>query len=140
MEYHPRISNRNYKPNSSWLFQLRAAGRPAGCIDIIQLIPTSVEYMHQWISIGSDNGLSPVSRQAIIWTNAGLVSIGPLATIFSEIRIKIDKNFHSQKCIWKKNRLRNGGHFVQGGGGGGGRVKDRTPYIVTTSLIGWAHT
>ena len=27
--------------------------------------------------IGSDNGLSPVCRQAIIWTNAELLSIGP---------------------------------------------------------------
>ena len=28
--------------------------------------------------IGSDNGLSPDRRQAIIWTNAGLLLIGPL--------------------------------------------------------------
>ena len=35
--------------------------------------------------IGSDNGLSPDRRQAIIWTNAGLVLIGPLGTNFSEI-------------------------------------------------------
>ena len=34
--------------------------------------------------IGSDNGLSPGRRQAIIWTNAGLLSIGPLGTYFSE--------------------------------------------------------
>ena len=39
--------------------------------------------------IGSDNGLSPVRRQAIIWTNAGLLSIGPLGTNFSEILIEI---------------------------------------------------
>ena len=39
--------------------------------------------------IGSDNGLSPDRRQAIIWTNAGLLLIGPLGTIFSEILIKI---------------------------------------------------
>ena len=36
-------------------------------------------------SIGSDNGLSPDRRQAIIWTNAGILSIGPLGTNFSEI-------------------------------------------------------
>ena len=41
------------------------------------------------VSIGSDNGLSPIRRQAIIWTNAGLLSIGPLETNFSEILIKI---------------------------------------------------
>ena len=39
--------------------------------------------------IGSDNGLSPVRRQAIIWTNAGIVLIRPLETNFSEISIEI---------------------------------------------------
>ena len=37
------------------------------------------------IIIGSDNGLSPCRRQAIIWTNAGILFIGPLGTTFSEI-------------------------------------------------------
>ena len=41
------------------------------------------------VSIGSDNGLSPIRRQAIILTNAGLLSIGPLGINFSEISIKI---------------------------------------------------
>ena len=39
--------------------------------------------------IGSDNGLSPCRRQAIIWTNAGILLIGPLGTNFSEILIGI---------------------------------------------------
>ena len=39
--------------------------------------------------IGSDNRLSPGRRQAIIWTNAGKVLIGPLATNFSEMLIEI---------------------------------------------------
>ena len=39
--------------------------------------------------IGSDNGLSPGRRQAIIWTNAGILLIGPLGTNFSEILIGI---------------------------------------------------
>ena len=39
--------------------------------------------------IGSDNGLSPARRQAIIWTNAGILLIGPLGTNFSEILIEI---------------------------------------------------
>ena len=38
---------------------------------------------------GSDNGLSPGRRQAIIWTNAGIVLIGPLGTNFSENLIEI---------------------------------------------------
>ena len=37
------------------------------------------------ISIGSGNGLSPVRRQAITWTNAGFLSIGTLGTNLSEI-------------------------------------------------------
>ena len=39
--------------------------------------------------IGSDNGLSPCRRQAIIWTNAGLLLIGPLGKNFNEILIQI---------------------------------------------------
>ena len=39
--------------------------------------------------IGPDNGLSPDRRQAIIWTNAGILLIGPLGTNFSEISIEI---------------------------------------------------
>ena len=39
--------------------------------------------------ISSDNGLSPDRRQAIIWTNAGLLLIGPLGTNFIEILIEI---------------------------------------------------
>ena len=38
--------------------------------------------------IGSDNGLSPDQRQAIIWTNVLLLLIGPLGTNFSEILIE----------------------------------------------------
>ena len=36
---------------------------------------------------GSDNGLSPGRRQAIIWTNDGIMLVGPLGTNFSEISI-----------------------------------------------------
>ena len=39
--------------------------------------------------IGSDNGLSPGRRQAIIWNNAGLLLIEPLRSNFSEISIRI---------------------------------------------------
>ena len=40
-------------------------------------------------NIGSDNGLSPGRRQAIIWTNAGMFLIGTLGTNFSEFSIVI---------------------------------------------------
>ena len=39
--------------------------------------------------MGSDNGFSPGQRQAIIWTNAEILSVGPLGTNFSEILAKI---------------------------------------------------
>ena len=42
--------------------------------------------------IGSDNGLSPVRRQAIIWTNAGILFIRPLTK---------SKHFHWIKYVWK---------------------------------------
>ena len=49
--------------------------------------------MHKYVSkltnIVSDNGLSPGRSQAIIWTNAGILLIGPLGTIFSENLVKI---------------------------------------------------
>ena len=37
--------------------------------------------------IGADSALSPGRRQAIIWTNARILLIGPLGTIFVEILI-----------------------------------------------------
>ena len=59
-------------------------------------------------SIGSDNGLSPGRRQALIWTNAGLLSTGPLEKNFSEILIEMQNFSFIRKC------LRNGVHFVPG--------------------------
>ena len=61
-------------------------------------------------NIGSDNGLSPGRRQAIIWTNDEILLIGPLGTNFSEFLIVIH-TFSFNKCTWKC-RLRNGVHFV----------------------------
>ena len=43
--------------------------------------------------IGSDNDLSPGWRQTIIWTNAGILLIGPLAASFSEILIGTNTKF-----------------------------------------------
>ena len=39
--------------------------------------------------IGWDNGLSPVRRLAIIWTNAEILLTGPIGTNFIEILIEI---------------------------------------------------
>ena len=64
------------------------------------LIDTALLYLTHWgrvthicvgkqTIIGSDNGLSPGRRQAIIWTNAGILLIGSLGTNFNEISIKM---------------------------------------------------
>ena len=50
--------------------------------------------------IGSDNGLPPGRRQAIIWTNAGILSIGPFETNFNEIFIGI-QTFSVKKMHFK---------------------------------------
>ena len=50
--------------------------------------------------IGSDNGLSPGRRQAIISTNAGILVIGPLGTNFCEILVEF-KHFLSNEMHLK---------------------------------------
>ena len=62
-----------------------------------------------WAIIGSDNGLSPVWCQAIIWTNARILLIWPLGTNFSEILTEII-TVSFKKCIWER-RLQNGVYF-----------------------------
>ena len=81
--------------------------------------------------IGSDNGLSPGRRQAIIWTNAGILLIVTIGTNFSEILIECHsfsfKKMHMKmssgkwrpSClglnvltdVWKYC-LQNGSHFA----------------------------
>ena len=71
--------------NHMWL----AAPRRFMLIKLIEAerrIYASVNYA----IIGSDNSLSPIRCQAIIWTNAGIVSIGSLGTNFSEIWMAIN--------------------------------------------------
>ena len=46
-----------------------------------------------YANIVSDNSLSPGRRQAIIWTNTGLLSFEPLWTKFSAILVKIQFSF-----------------------------------------------
>ena len=64
---------------------------------------------HIWVGnliiIGLDNGLSPGRRQAIIWTNAGTLLIGPLGTNFSEILIGI-QTFSFKKMHLKMSSVK----------------------------------
>ena len=57
------------------------------------------------IIIGSDNGLSPTRPQAIIWTTAGILLIGPSGTNFSEIFIGI-QTFSVKKMHLKMSYAR----------------------------------
>ena len=54
-----------------------------------QVTHICISEVSELIIIGSDNGLSRGRRQAIIWSNAGILSIGTLGTNFSEIFIEI---------------------------------------------------
>ena len=58
-------------------------------------------YASKVTNIGSDNGLSPGRRQAIIWANAGIWLIQNLGTNFLSFK----------KCIWKC-RLQISGNFA----------------------------
>ena len=49
--------------------------------------------------IGSDNGLSPGWSQAIIWTNDGILLIGPLETNFSQIVFFFSNIFIQEKAF-----------------------------------------
>ena len=59
------------------------------------------------------NGLSPVRRQAITWTNTDLLSVGPLGTNFSIIRIKNPKLFIHENAFENIVCELNGGFFVR---------------------------
>ena len=128
---------------------------------------------HIWCKltiVGSDNGLSPGWRQAIIWTHAGILLIGPVGTNFSEIlieiytssfkkiRLKISSAKWRPCCLglnvlktkvvstsavvllipwynihWVQPLLAHRDHFVNA-------PSQSWCYIVTQSLIGWAHS
>ena len=68
-------------------------------------------------SNGSNNDLSPIRRQAIIKTSAGLSSTGPLGTLFSEILIQV-KNVLFPKMHLKISFGKCQPCLQLGGGGG----------------------
>ena len=57
-------------------------------VSFLNSLGPSDAYMRQWLTIiGSDNGLSPGRREAIIWSIAGILLIRPLGTNVTEILI-----------------------------------------------------
>ena len=59
--------------------------------------------------IGSDNGLSPGRRQAIIWTNAGILLIGPLETNFQQ---KFEFGLRFQFILFQRVQLTVSHHWL----------------------------
>ena len=80
--------------------------------------------------IGSDNGLSPGRRQAIIWTNAGILLIWTLGTNFSEILGKIH-SFSFKKMHLKMSSTK-GRLFSPG-------LNELKPQWVDPFAHGWCH-
>ena len=62
-------------------------------------------------SIGSDNGLSPGRRQAIIWTNAGILLVAPPGINNIQRNYIIAINTFSLKKFIYKYRLENVGYL-----------------------------
>ena len=64
-------------------------------------------FISKLTGIASDNGLLPGWHQSIIWTNAGILLIGPLGTNFSEILIIIHtfsfKKMHQKGPVRQKS-------------------------------------
>ena len=90
----------NYNPQDTvGCNYLSMAYIPASGTHVLMVLDPS-NTSHTYTIIGSENGLSPGQRQAFIWTNAGMLLIGPLGTKFSEILIKIH-TFSSKKTHLK---------------------------------------
>ena len=118
---HPGGHYRNYSPGTLSVSQVSAShlniqavgARSSNELQWLYLTHRGrVTYIYICVStlsiIGSDNGLSPCRRQAIIWTNAGILLIWHLVTNCSEILIEIDsfsfKKMHL-KMLWRPSCL-----------------------------------
>ena len=86
---------------------------------------------HIWVGkltvIGSDNGLLPGRRQAIFWTNAVILLIGPMGTNFSEILTKIYAfSFRKMHLEMSSAKWRWGGWCCEVSCGGHHRQRGKT--------------
>ena len=77
-----------------WKFNLCAMNKPwvftvYNAFFLTHWVRVTHKYVGILTIIGSDNGLSPDWRQAIIWIIDGILLIGPLGINFNEILIKI---------------------------------------------------
>ena len=77
---------------------------------LVHWVPVTHVCVSKTTIIGSDNGLSPGRRQAIICTDAEILLIEPLETNFNEMLF--ETHTFSFKKIRLKCLLENDGHFV----------------------------
>ena len=83
---HHKYSRKN---NELTLCQIHISGDQPDKLSLTHWGPVTHICVSKLTIIGSDNGLLPGRRQAIIWTNAGIFLIGSLGIDFSEILIAI---------------------------------------------------
>ena len=90
-----------------------------------------------WVIIGKGNGLSPFRRQAITWTNAGLLLIALMGTNLSEIWIGIlsfsFKKMHSKMSSAKMATILSRERGVKPA------VSWHTNYMISGGHIMWEH-
>ena len=86
----PVMTSRHHKYNRRKVHSQHDGGTFLMCKQINTYMPLGHTYASvNRVSIGPDNGLAPIRRHAIIWTNAGLLLIRTLGTNVSEILITI---------------------------------------------------
>ena len=81
-------------------------------------------------TIGSNKGLSPDRRQAIIWTNAGILLIGPLGTNFRVILI--EENVF-ENVVWKMAIIFSRPQCVKSASDGGYQRNDLGQFDIATN-------
>ena len=78
--------------------------RPQVFMRINSLRPSDASiWVSKLATTGSDNGLLPGRHQASIWTNVGILLIGPPRTNVGEILTEI-YILSLKKCIWKSRQ------------------------------------
>ena len=100
------------RPNNIYIngFVQDCSNSIANAMELMQSCAKPLICFNKHTNAVSDNGLSPVWRQAIIWTNAATLSIRPKNHISVTFYLKFE-SFHSGKCTSKCCPW-NGGHFV----------------------------
>ena len=71
------------------IYEMGAISSRPQCVNVFSVLVMDTYASVKWVITGSGNGLLPVQCQAITWTNADLLSFGPLERNFSEIWLKI---------------------------------------------------